>query len=148
MAGFDASASALGFLYQVRWAMYELLISSRRASDQSMRMTLEVFDDVALTDAAGYPLSAIQLKHHVSPTSLTDKSVDLWKTIRVWLETPSLAAADGPMLTLVTTSPVQSGSAASTPSSAARNPPIRRNSTDSVARNATQSCVSNVSMRN
>lgn len=113
MAVFDASASALGFLHQVRWAMYELLISSRRASDQSMRMTLEVFDDVALTDAAGRPLSAIQLKQHVSQTSLTDKSVDLWKTIRVWLETPSLAAADGPMLTLVTTSPVQAGSAAS-----------------------------------
>jgi hypothetical protein len=113
MAGFDASASALGFLYQVRWAMYELLISSRRTSDQSVRMTLEVFDDVALTDAAGHPLSAIQLKQHVSQTSLTDKSVDLWKTIRVWLETPSLAAVDGPMLTLVTTSPVQAGSAAS-----------------------------------
>lgn len=113
MAGFDASASALGFLYQVRWAMYELLVSSRRASDQSMRMTLEVFDDVALTDAAGLPLSAIQLKQHVSQNSLTDKSVDIWKTIRVWLETPSLAAADGPMLTLVTTSPVQPGSAAS-----------------------------------
>ncbi len=113
MVGFDASASALGFLHQVRWAMYELLVSSRRASDQSMRMTLEVFDDVALTDAAGHPLSAIQLKQHISQTSLTDKSVDLWKTIRVWLETPSLAAVDGPRLTLVTTSPVQAGSAAS-----------------------------------
>ena len=113
MAGFDASASALGFLHQVRWAMYELLVSSRRASDQSMRMTLEVFDDVALTDSAGHPLSAIQLKQHISQTSLTDKSVDLWKTIRVWLETPSLAAEDGPRLTLVTTSPIQAGSAAS-----------------------------------
>lgn len=113
MAGFDASASALGFLYQVRWAMYELLVSSRRAADQSMRMTLEVFDDVALTDADGHPLRAIQLKQHISQTSLTDKSVDLWKTIRVWLETPSLATPDGPRLTLVTTSPVQAGSAAS-----------------------------------
>ncbi|WP_146070039.1 ABC-three component system protein [Cryobacterium sp. Y29] len=66
-----------------------------------------------MTDAAGHPLSAIQLKQHVSQTSLTDKSVDLWKTIRVWLQTPSLAAVDGPMLTLVTTAPVQAGSAAS-----------------------------------
>lgn len=123
MAGFDASASALGFMYQVRWAMYELLTSSRRASDQSMRMTLEVFDDVALTNADGQPLSAIQLKQHDSRTSLTDRSVDLWKTIRVWLETPSLAAADGPILTLMTTSPVQPGSAASLlgPNDAQRN---------------------------
>lgn len=113
MVAFDASASALGFLHQVRWAMYELLVSSRQASDQSMRMTLEVFDDVTLTDSDGRPLSAIQLKQHESSTALTDKSIDLWKTIRVWLETPSLAETDGPILTLMTTSPVQAGSAAS-----------------------------------
>lgn len=113
MVAFDASASALGFLHQVRWAMYELLVSSRRAMDQSMRMTLEVFDDVTLTDSEGQPLRAIQLKQHESTTSLTDKSVDLWKTIRVWLETPSLADPNGPILTLMTTSPVQVGSAAS-----------------------------------
>lgn len=113
MVAFDASASALGFLHQVRWALYELLVSSRQASDQSMRMTLEVFDDVALTDSNGRPLSATQLKQHGSSTALTDKSVDLWKTIRVWLQTPSLAEPDGPILTLMTTSPVQPGSAAS-----------------------------------
>lgn len=113
MVAFDASASALGFLHQVRWAMYELLVSSRQASDQSMRMTLEVFDDVTLTDSDGRPLSAIQLKQHESSIALTDKSIDLWKTIRVWLETPSLAETDGPILTLMTTSPVQAGSAAS-----------------------------------
>lgn len=110
---FDASASALGFLHQVRWALYELLVSSRRPDGQSLRMTLEIFDDVALTDDAGAPLKAVQLKQHGARGTLTDQSVDLWKTLRVWLETPSLADTDGPALTLVTTSPVGTGSAAS-----------------------------------
>ena len=113
MTEFDASASALGFIHQIRWAMYELLLSSRRAADQSLRITLEVFDDVALIDEAGVPLTATQLKQHSSQSPLTDKSVDLWKTIRVWIQTPSLVIPDGPMLTLVTTSPVQEGSAVS-----------------------------------
>ena len=113
MTQFDASASALGFVYQVRWSMYELLLASRRADDQSICITLEVFDDVALTDENLNPLSAIQLKHHEGQGSLTDRSPDLWKTIRVWLQTPSLANANGPMLSLVTTSPVQSGSGVS-----------------------------------
>lgn len=113
MTAFDASASALGFIHQIRWAMYELLIASRRESDQSLRITLEVFDDVALTDEFDRPLAATQLKQHAGQAPLTDKSSDLWKTIRVWLQTPSLAAPDGPILTLVTTSPLQASSAVS-----------------------------------
>lgn len=113
MTTFDASASALGFIHQIRWAMYELLITSRRESDQSLRITLEVFDDVALIDEFGRPLAATQLKQHSGRAPLTDKSPDLWKTIRVWLQTPSLAASDGPILSLITTSPLQPSNAVS-----------------------------------
>ena len=43
----DASASALGFVHQMRLALYELLVSVKRDGDESVRVTLETFDDVA-----------------------------------------------------------------------------------------------------
>lgn len=113
MANFDASASALGFLHQIRWAMIELLLAAKRSRDETVRMTIEAYDDIALTDAADLPLHAVQLKQHAGHGPLTDNSPDLWKTLRVWLEMPSLRAANGPMLTLATTSPIAGGSAAS-----------------------------------
>jgi hypothetical protein len=109
---FDASASALGFQHQIRWALYELLMDAKRTGNRTQRMTLEVYDDVAITDEDGQPQKAVQLKQHRGDRPLTDASVDLWKTLRVWLETPSLANEDGPTLFLVTTAPIQGGSAA------------------------------------
>lgn len=112
MTRFDASASALGFQHQIRWALYELLMDAKRTGNRTQRMTLEIYDDVAITDADGRPQKAIQLKQHRGAVPLTDASVDLWKTLRVWLETPSLADEHGPTLYLVTTAPIQDGSAA------------------------------------
>ncbi|PYY35880.1 hypothetical protein [Curtobacterium sp. MCBD17_030] len=112
MANFDASPSVLGYLHQIQWAMIELLRAARRSRDESVRMTVEAYDDIALTDEAGTPLHAVQLKQHAGHGALTDTSADLWKTIRVWLETPALRAADGPMLTLATTSAIAAGTAA------------------------------------
>lgn len=112
MTNFDASASALGFQHQIRWALYELLMDAKRTGDRTQRMTLEIYDDVAITDEDGRPRKAVQLKQHRGDTPLTDASVDLWKTFRVWLETPSLANEHGPTLYLVTTAPIKDGSAA------------------------------------
>lgn len=111
MADYDASASALGFLHQVRWSMLELLRYGR--TDQTVRMSLEVFDDVAIEDDDGKPLKAIQLKQHSVHANLTNASADLWKTLRVWLDTPTLKDAKGPRLYLVTTGTVGPASAAS-----------------------------------
>lgn len=112
MTTFDASASALGFQHQIRWALYELLMDAKRTGDRTQRMTLEIYDDVAIIDEDGRPQKAVQLKQHRGDKPLTDASVDLWKTLRVWLETPSLANEHGPTLYLVTTAPIQGGSAA------------------------------------
>jgi hypothetical protein len=109
---FDASASALGFQHQIRWALYELLMDAKRTGNRTQRMTLEIYDDVAITDEDGRPQKAVQLKQHRGDKPLTDASVDLWKTLRVWLETPSLANEHGPTLYLLTTAPIQEGSAA------------------------------------
>lgn len=112
MTSHDASASAIGYLYQVRWALLELLREGR--SRPEMSMTIEQLDDVAWHTAAGDPLSALQLKHHTGHQgSLTDYSSDLWRTLKVWADDPRLRQPRGPKLYLVTTAKAPVGSAAS-----------------------------------
>jgi hypothetical protein len=111
VADHGAAGSALGYLYQTDWALLELL---RRAHDRpDQALTLELFDDVAW-DAAGLPQELLQLKHHISATGdLTDYGVDIWRTLRVWLDSPMARDQQGPLLTLVTTAVASPGSAAS-----------------------------------
>lgn len=111
MSQFDASASAVGHLHQLRMALVELLRAGRR--DKSIRVSIETYDDIALLDNQGTVQSATQVKHHGDPNTLTDGSEDLWKTLRVWLSSPRLRDASGPRLYLLTTSSVAAGSAVS-----------------------------------
>src|SRR5215471_13748287 len=79
-----ASPSALGYLYQCRYALLEGL----RAVPETPQLliSIEKFDDVAF-EANGEPTALIQTKHHIGRTGdLSDSSVDLWKTIAVWLD--------------------------------------------------------------
>jgi len=78
-----AAASAMGYLFQCRYALLEGL---RAAPDTpQLLISIEKFDDVAF-EANGEPTALIQTKHHVDQAGdLTDASVDLWKTIAVWL---------------------------------------------------------------
>lgn len=109
---FSATASALGYLYQIRLA---LLFSLRRlAKDISFSLYFETLDDVVF-EQDGTPFELLQLKHHCKQAAnLTDGSSDLWKTLRVWMEGRAINAipADS-QLFLITTSAVGAGSAAS-----------------------------------
>src|SRR5437016_7477945 len=73
----------MGHLFQCRYALPEGL---RAAPDTpQLLISIEKFDDVAF-EANGEPTALIQTKHHVDQAGdLTDASVDLWKTIAVWL---------------------------------------------------------------
>jgi hypothetical protein len=78
---FSAHAQALGYFYQVRYALFLLL----RASDSSC-IYIEKLDDISFDDD-GTPLELIQTKHHINTRgSLSNASSDIWKTIRVWSE--------------------------------------------------------------
>ncbi|WP_157502033.1 ABC-three component system protein [Leucobacter celer] len=110
MSQFDASATALGFIYQFRWGLLDLLRAMR--SDATRCLSIEDYDDIAQLNSDGQVLSASQLKHHDGVSPITDASPDLWKTLRVWLETPALRIDNGPLLYLITTSTVPEGSAA------------------------------------
>lgn len=114
MDTFDASASMLGFLHQMRWALYELLVTVRKTGDETIRLSIETYDDVAVHDEDGRPLTAVQLKQHSDDAqALSDGHADLWKTLRVWLTNPVLADKQGPRLYLLTTTGVTAGSAPS-----------------------------------
>lgn len=109
---FSAADSALGYLYQVRTALLHSL--HRLAKDASFAVYLETLDDVVFEEH-GSPLELLQLKHHRdNGANLTDGSVDLWKTLRVWMEGRANGSIpqDG-QLFLLTTNPVGEGSAAS-----------------------------------
>lgn len=106
----NASASAIGYLYQVNWCLVELLESAPARPDQAI--SLETHDDVAWEES-GSPVELLQAKHHVGvSTGLGDKGTDIWKTLLVWMNTAQPTDPQGPALVLVTTSVAQSGSAA------------------------------------
>jgi len=81
LATHEAAGQMIGYLYQVRYAMLLLLESE----NPTFKISIEKFDDIAFEDGFS-PVEMIQNKHHGSAGSLTDRSVDLWKTIKVWLD--------------------------------------------------------------
>ncbi|MGX9181558.1 ABC-three component system protein [Mesorhizobium sp. BHbdii] len=109
---FSAAPSAAGYLYQARLAL--ALCLKYVNVDAGVEVGIERLDDVSF-ETSGTALELLQAKHHIDRVaSLTDKSVDLWKTLRVW----SQAAANDPTLpartrlALVTTGSAPDDSAA------------------------------------
>ena len=106
---FSAKSSALGYLYQVRYALYLLL---ERGEDAEV--ALETLDDIVFASSGG-PKELLQLKQHQNAqASLSNASPDLWKTLRVWSHQVANGAVllPGFALTLVTTGLASKGSAA------------------------------------
>jgi hypothetical protein len=103
----DATPSALGYLYQCRYA---LLLALQRDDDSDLRVAIEKLDDVAFlrdSDDGATPVELLQLKHHISRKGgLTDKSSDIWKTVRIWAEAvkDKRLDLDHAILLMVTTS--------------------------------------------
>lgn len=107
----NAAASAAGYLYQVRWALLNLLREGKTRPDQVI--SLEMLDDVGWEDADGSATELLQTKLHADETAgLGDKDRDIWKTLLIWLKRSDATDPNGPELALVTTSTAQSGSAA------------------------------------
>lgn len=103
-----AAPSAIGYLYQAKWALLEVLRAAYDRPDQSI--SVEKFEDVAW-DRQGTAAELLQLKHHQTSTGpVGDKDEDVWRTVRAWLNRVT-SFADGPDLYLVTTQTAASGSA-------------------------------------
>lgn len=117
MTAFGVPAAAVGHLYQVRYALL-LLMRSVRELGPTVEVSLERTDDIGL-DQNGALAVLVQTKHHgaraARPVSLTDSSVDLWKTLRVWSEGIETGAVriPGTLLQLVSTAVAPPSTAAS-----------------------------------
>ena len=106
---YSGAPSAVGYQHQTWWALYELLRSGIDRPDAAI--TLELYDDVAWEEN-GTPTQLLQLKHHQNTyRALTDTSTDLWRTLRVWMNTAIPGDAAGAQLLLVTTQTASSGTA-------------------------------------
>ena len=79
----DAPASLAGYLYQVRYALLRALEEGKR--NPGHVLLIEKFDDVAF-QKDGTAIELIQTKHHVRQGNVTDQSVDLWKSLAVWMD--------------------------------------------------------------
>ncbi|WP_327742848.1 dsDNA nuclease domain-containing protein [Streptomyces europaeiscabiei] len=97
----NAAPSALGYQHQTWWALLELLRLGHKRPDAAI--SLELFDDIAW-DHDGTATELLQIKHHQKgQRALTDASVDVWSTLKVWMDTACPADPEGPQLLLVTT---------------------------------------------
>jgi len=101
----------LGYIYQVRFALLESLQRLRRGQD--FIVTIETLDDVVFAQEGEAP-ELLQTKHHVnSAADLTDGSIDLWKSLRIWCEgIQAENVPTGTLYFLVTTAKAAEGNAA------------------------------------
>ena len=82
MAGNDkysAAEQGLGYFYQPRLALLQLLRSPEETS-----VFVEKDDDLDFVDAGGKKTLS-SLKHKAAGERLTDLSTDFWKSVRIWL---------------------------------------------------------------
>ena len=99
---FEAKDPSLGYYYQVLYSLY-LMLSKR--DKPNLTIKLEDLDDLVINCSEN--LHLIQLKHHnTDDSSLSDRSLDFWKTIRVWsteIAECRISEIDNTIFSLVTT---------------------------------------------
>jgi len=101
-----------GYLYQCRLALLQGIRMVK--SKPGGQLAIEHFDDVSFENE-NILECLVQAKHHITAGALTDKSDDVWKTLRIWSE----QTASNPLfpsetkLVLLTTATAPDGSAMS-----------------------------------
>ena len=109
---FEASASMIGYVYQLRKALHCAVVRYGSA-DLDWCLAIEAGDDIEETVIDGKILH--QLKHRAPGVKVTDFSVDLWKTLRIWAHAVATGQIDldETDLLLLTTAEIGPGTAAS-----------------------------------
>jgi hypothetical protein len=107
---FEASASAVGYLFQLRKALLFCVEQLRSGPDWSV--AVEAGDDIEVCRDEGRDLW--QLKHRAPGTRITDAAPDLWKSLRIWATEwgKQRHSADVQTFFLLTTADAPEGSAA------------------------------------
>ncbi|MER7151396.1 ABC-three component system protein [Streptomyces lydicus] len=108
---YEASASALGYLFQFAKALH-ICIEQWMSADTDWSVAVEAADDIEIHQGSDRRL--IQLKQRAEGVRMTDLSEDLWKTLRIWAEAAkaSRITLTETKLFLLTTAELPEGSAA------------------------------------
>lgn len=108
----NAPHSKIGYLFQTRYALLRGLQEAK--TNAGLSLSIEKFDDVAFDDG-DKAVELIQTKHHSKPGDTSDKSVDVWKTLYIWMKkvVSDPAAAADVKFVFLTTSMAAEGSALS-----------------------------------
>lgn len=99
----SAAGQAAGYEFQRQLAL--VLFCEAYGQDPSVRVRLEAVEDIdVMSDEASID-SRIQVKHHLKDFTLTDRALELWKTLTVWMDLlKTLPGGRLPQLHLMTTS--------------------------------------------
>lgn len=111
MSDHQAVEQMIGYLYQVRYALFLLLEND----DEQSQISIEKFDDISFSND-DTPEKMIQLKHHTKTHgNLTDSSTDIWRTINVWADLIYIDSSwlDNTKFIIITTAKAPPGTAAS-----------------------------------
>ena len=114
LSSYTAESSLTGYLYQIRLALlYSLKFLQKCVHDNTMfYVGIENYDDISFEDEQCCLKKTIQTKYHVtSSVPLTDSSVDLWRSIRIWINIFNDKKENSPVFYLLTTSKVSKNNA-------------------------------------
>lgn len=78
-SSYSAAEQGLGYIYQPRFALLKML-----SLPEATSMLIEKEDDLEFADVAGKKVLG-SLKHKAAGDTVTDLSIDFWKSVRVWL---------------------------------------------------------------
>ena len=99
-----------GYLFQCRLALLCGLQMAKRQPNG--HISIEKFDDIAF-EGEDFSMCLSQAKHSVNTKSMSDMSVDVWKTLSIWIDqlTQGIIAFSSTKFVLITTSEANEGSA-------------------------------------
>lgn len=82
---FSADKTSLGFEFQ-DFVYVEKLISLREGQALGLELHDDIHAQTVSDDGSIQDLTLIQVKHSVEPGNVTDRDIDLWKTLHNWLQ--------------------------------------------------------------
>ena len=107
-----APGQAAGYEYQRQLSL--VLLAEALYEDPGVAVRLEAIEDIDVVSEDDSISRSVQAKHHLDDYTLTDRSPELWRTLRVWMDLEKdLGDAALPNLQLATTSKAASDTAVS-----------------------------------
>jgi hypothetical protein len=80
----SAPGQAAGYEYQRQLSL--VLLAEALREDPKVAVRLEAIEDIDVISEIESVSRSVQAKHHLDDYTLTDRSPELWRTLRVWMD--------------------------------------------------------------